>query len=67
MITLEAAIGKIILNHKKALKIELELNVSSKAREWLFLGDALYDAHAKGKTQVVKITDEQFFWVLRYV
>jgi hypothetical protein len=67
MITLKAPTGSLIINPEKAEALELKLNLSEHRRQWLILGDVLYNAHAKHVTGFYTISDEQFFWILKYI
>ena len=64
MLHLESPAGNITLNYDAALKLELELNLSSRNREWMILGDSLYAFHAKGNDDTLQISKDQFFWIL---
>ena len=67
MLTLESPKGSIIINKEAALKLELKLNVSIHAQNWIIFGDTLYDTHVHGKEATYSITEEQFYWVLNYI
>ena len=72
MLTLKSSKGSITINKDAAQKLELKLNVSNHARNWVTLGDMLYEAHTTPHHDECRnlheiITEEQFYWVLQYI
>ena len=50
----------MILGRDDARDLELKLNVSSKGRLWVSLGDSLFDFHSTGVSAKINVTKEQY-------
>jgi hypothetical protein len=54
----------IKVNKKEAIRMELNLNKSKHKREWIHLGDALFDFGSNKKDiSVLTVTNEQFLFL----
>ena len=54
----------IKVNKKEAIRMELNLNKSQHKREWIHLGDALFDFGSNKKDiSVLTVTNEQFLFL----
>jgi len=51
-----------------ALRIELALNLSEHKREWLLLGDRLYDwSIGRAVDPIFKVDKQQYEWVVAFI
>ena len=54
----------LYVNKEQARQLELKLNVSSKGREWIDVGDQLFAFHTGDvKEQELIVTEEQFLFL----
>jgi len=50
----------MILDREDGRDLELKLNVSSKGRLWVSLGNSLFEFHSTGVSAKINVTKEQF-------
>ena len=56
----------ILVNTEQARSLELKLNVSSKGREWIKIGDCLFAFHTgDAQTEELCVTQEQYVFLKR--
>jgi hypothetical protein len=60
--------NSINISHIQALNLELKLNKSSFGKDWIYLGDFLFNSRINPKNYHVEkleyqITNEQFDWI----
>lgn len=60
MLTITCNDQTMILGRDDARDLELKLNVSSKGRLWVSLGDSLFEFHSTGVSAKINVTKEQF-------
>jgi hypothetical protein len=63
-LTITDGLCSLKVNKKEAIRMELNLNKSQHKREWIHLGDALFDFGSNKKDiSVLTVTTEQFLFL----